>query len=80
MSYGTTRTFKSKKALADAVKAEGADNIMVFDTSAFDNKGVVKLSTLVDTSASIVGPNVYEKRDWYAQVKTNKKTGEIRVV
>lgn len=78
MSFGTQETFKSKKALKDYVAANGADSVLIFDTSAFDNKGTIKLSEIVDTSASIVGPDVYKKRSWFAQVKTVK--GEIRVV
>lgn len=78
MSFGTVRTFKSKKALADAVKAEGADKILVRDTSLFDNRGTIKLSELAGSTAVVVGPDVYNKRDWYAQVKNVK--GEIRVV
>lgn len=78
MSYGTVSTFKSKKALKEAVATHGAENVRVFDTSAFNNKGTVSIAELADSSAVIVGPDVYSKRDWYANVKTVK--GEIRVV
>lgn len=73
MSFGTRRKFTSKKALTDAVKAEGAENILVFDTSAFDNKGTVTVASLVGTSAVIVGPDVYTDRRWYANVKRDGK-------
>lgn len=73
MSFGTRRKFTSKKALTDAVKAEGAENILVFDTSAFDNKGTVTVASLVGTSAVIVGPDVYNDRRWYANVKRDGK-------
>jgi DeoR/GlpR family transcriptional regulator of sugar metabolism len=78
MSYGTAQTFKSKKALKDAVSEQGAENVYVFDTSAFDNKGTVSIASLAGSTAVIVGPDVYSKRDWFANVKTVK--GEIRVV
>lgn len=78
MSYGTSQTFKSKKALAEAVKEQGAENVYVFDTSAFNNKGRISVAELAGTTAVIVGPDVYNRRDWYANVKVIK--GEIRVV
>ena len=73
MSYGTTRKFTSKKALKDAVAA--GEEVAVFDTSAFDNKGTVPVSSLAGTSAVIVGPDVYSDRRWYANVKI--KNGKI---
>lgn len=78
MSYGTKKTYKTKKALRDAVEIHGADKILVFDTSLHDNKGTVTLASLADTSAQIVGPDVYKKRVWYARIETIR--GEIRVV
>lgn len=81
MSFGTVMGFKSKKALADAVKSFGADAVFVFDTAMRPhNKGTVAVSELADTSAVIVGPDVYTDRRWYANVKRNAKTGEIRIV
>lgn len=79
MSFGTVKTFKSKKAFTDFVKANGAHAVKVFDTSAFANKGTVAVSELADTSAMIVGPDVYTDRRWYANVK-RAKSGEIRIV
>lgn len=72
MSYGTVRMFKSKKALADAVATEGAENVMVFDTSGFGNGGTRSIADLAGTSAVIVGPDVYRDRRWYANVKIVK--------
>jgi len=74
MSYGTVTRFASKKALREAVEEVGADKIMVKDTS-FHNPLAhvpVPLSSLVGTSAVIVGPDVNLDRRWYANVKTNK--------
>lgn len=77
MSYGTTRKFSSKKALKEAVAA--GEEVTVFDTSLFDNKGTVPLATLAGTSAVIVGPDVHSDRRWYANVKTNK-AGKVVIV
>lgn len=79
MSYGTYRRFKTKKALKDAVLAEGADNVGVFGTSMFGNEKANTVADLVGTSAVIVGPDVYTTRNWYANVK-KKKDGTIVVV
>ncbi len=78
MSYGTVRRFTSKKALREAVAEHGADNVMVTDTSAFDNKGTVPVSALTDTTAVIVGPDVRNDRRWYANVKI--KNGVVVIV
>lgn len=80
MSYGTQDRFASKKAFAEAVKSRGADKVGVYGTSAFGNETAVTVDQLADTSAVIVGPNVETDRRWYANVKTNKKTGEIKIV
>lgn len=69
----------TKKALREAVAAVGIDAVMVFDTSGFDNRGTVPLSALRSADV-IVGPDVYSKRDWYANVKPAPKTGVLRVV
>lgn len=76
MSYGTDRTFKSKKALRDAVAAEGADNVGVFGTSLFGNETASTVADLAGTSAVIVGPDVYNRRTWYANV-ARKADGTI---
>lgn len=81
MSFGTSGTFKSKKAFAEHVKATGADAVVVFDTTMQPhNRGTVSVASLADSSAVIVGPDVYTDRRWYANVKRNAKTGEIRIV
>lgn len=79
MSYGTAERFASKKALKDAVATRGADAVTVTDTSAFDNRGTVTVASLAGSSAVIVGPDVYNDRRWYANVKI-KKDGSITVV
>lgn len=69
MSYGTDRTFKTKKALRDAVESEGADNVGIFGTSLFGNESASTVAELADTEGArgvIVGPDVYNKRSWYA--------------
>lgn len=79
MSYGTDRRFKTKKALKEAVTAEGAENVGVFGTSLFGNETAASVADLAGTSAVIVGPDVYTQRNWYANVK-RKKDGTIVVV
>ncbi len=65
MSYGTVRPFKTKKALREAVEAEGADKVSVFGTSVFGNETALTVAGLRPTDI-IVGPDVYHKRSWYA--------------
>ena len=78
MSYGTSRRFASKKALKDAVAA--GEEVLVFDVSLFAaTREPVPVATLADTSAVIVGPDVYSDRRWYANVKRDK-AGKIRIV
>lgn len=72
MSYGTVTAYKSKAALKAAVADRGAENVMVVDTSLFDNRGTVSVASLAGTSAVIVGPDVYLDRRWYANVKIRK--------
>ena len=78
MSYGTVRTFKTKAALKRQVEELGADNVGVFGTSMFGNETASTVADLAGTSAVIVGPNVYSKRTWYANVKV-KRDGTIYV-
>ena len=77
MSYGV-RGFKTKKALKEAVVARGAENVEVFGTSMFGDENATTVAELAGTAAVIVGPDVYTKRDWYANVKT-KKDGTIYI-
>lgn len=76
MSYGTVKRFASKKALREAVAEHGADAIKVKGTSAFGNETATSVADLVGTPAVIVGPDVYNDRRWYANVK-RKKDGTI---
>jgi hypothetical protein len=65
VSYGTVRTFKTKKALREAVAEHGADKVEVFGTSLFGNELATYVSDLKPSDV-IVGPDVYRKRSWYA--------------
>lgn len=80
MSYGTDRPFKSKKALREAVEAEGADKVGVFGTSMFGNETASTVEELadLDDAAVIVGPDVYNKRDWYANAYRGRD-GKVRI-
>lgn len=73
MSFGLVDagTIKTKKALKEAVKERGADNVMVFDTSGFSNRGTIPLSTLGSADV-IVGPDVMTKRTWFANFRNGK--------
>lgn len=77
MSYGTIG-YKTKKALKDAVAEKGAENVGVFGTSMFGDENASTVADLAGTHAVIVGPDVYNKRIWYANVKI-KKDGTIYV-
>jgi DeoR/GlpR family transcriptional regulator of sugar metabolism len=79
-SYGLKERFASKAALQRAVDERGAENILAFDVSAFDNKGTVTLASLADTKESICGPDVYRERTWFGQVKIAKKSGKTKIV
>lgn len=58
MNVGTDRTFKTKKALKEAVAVAP---VGCFGTSMF--------GPLTDGEHVAVGPDVYTKRTWYARVK-----------
>lgn len=69
MSYGTHERFKSKKALAEAVKQCGAENVGIYGTSAFGNETAKTVADLAHVrGAVIVGPDVERDRRWYANV------------
>lgn len=78
MSYGVTG-FKSKAALKARVAEVGAENVNVFGTSFFGNETATTVAELAGTSEVIVGPDVYNDRRWYANVKRGKD-GVIKVV
>lgn len=73
MSFGLVNadTIKTKKALKEAVKERGASNVLVFDTSAFSNRGTIPLTSLRGADV-IVGPDVMTKRVWYANFRDGK--------
>lgn len=64
MSYGVDG-FKTKKALREAVEGLGADEVAVYGTSMFGNETAQTVAELRPTDV-IVGPDVYNKRSWYA--------------
>jgi len=78
MSYGTDTTYKTKAALRRAVEEQGAENVGVFGTSMFGNEEAVNVAELAGTNAVIVGPDVYTRRNWYANVKV-KRDGTIYI-
>lgn len=68
-NFGTLLPFKTKKALREFV-ATGSE-VLVTDTSAFDNRGCINITELSPLDV-IVGPNVYTDRKWYANYKNGK--------
>lgn len=64
MSYGVDG-YKTKKALREAVDGLGADEVAVFGTSIFGNETATTVAEL-GPSDVIVGPDVYNRRSWYA--------------
>lgn len=64
-------TIKTKKALKAAVSEQGAENVQVYDTSAFGNRGTIPVSQLASADV-IVGPDVETKRAWYANFRGGK--------
>lgn len=77
MSYGTDRRFKSKKALREAVEAEGPEAVGVYGTSIFGNETASTVAELKESDV-IVGPNVETDRRWYANA-VRGKDGKIRI-
>lgn len=71
MSFGVVGKPKTKKALKELVAEHGADNVMVYDTSGFGNRGTIPLSQLQSADV-IVGPDVETKRTWYANFRGGK--------
>lgn len=78
MSYGTRKTFNTKKALKEEVERKGAENVGVVGTSLFGDEGADTVADLAGTNAVIVGPDVYSKRTWYATVRI-RRDGTIYV-
>lgn len=71
MSFGVVGEPKTKKAFKELVAELGADNVQVFDTSGFNNRGTIKLSDL-ESQDVIVGPDVYRSRKWFANFRGGK--------
>jgi hypothetical protein len=71
---------KTKKALRDAAKAGGED-VVFYSTAAewFGSQWEGRLSEIPEgVSLSVVGPDPYTSRRWYAQVSRSKE-GKVRV-
>ena len=70
---------KSKKMLKAGL--QHPENVVFYSTEGFSGVQVGKASEMepgADVSISVVGPNPYLKRDWYAQV-TRDADGTFRV-
>lgn len=70
------KRFATKAALRRAVQA--GENVRFVDTTAFGGRGTVTAEDL-DPGDVIIGPNPYERREWYANVKSTRN-GSLRVV
>jgi hypothetical protein len=81
-NYGVTdaagQPFPSKTAFRKAVTA--GERVKVFSTSIFENVFPPKQLTDLQPSDVIVGPDPFAKRDWYANVKVQARTGRIFIV
>lgn len=73
MSFGLVDkdTIKTKKALREAIKERGADKILVYDTSGFNNRGTIPITDL-RSSDVIVLPDVETDRRFYANFRNGK--------
>lgn len=60
----------TKKALREAVAANPA-TVTFMDTSAFNNRGTIGVEDLTPADV-IVGPDVYNARNWYANVRNGR--------
>jgi hypothetical protein len=68
-------TFKTKKALKDAVKAKPA-NVYLYATSNMGPKFNGLVSELPDgVTFLVIGPDPYNSRDWYANIKRSARGG-----
>jgi hypothetical protein len=63
------RNFKTKKALAEALKA--GEKVTFTDTSLFDNAGTIEQKMLLPTDV-VVGPDPHHNRSWYANIRYGK--------
>ena len=65
---------KTKKALKEAMVSDPA-NVVFVTTSAFEDERAIQGDD-IPTGAilSVVGPDPYEKRSWYATVKNGRVT------
>ena len=76
----TSERFKSKKAMAEAIKEGNA----AFDQTAFPQDGslpgIIEVSDLKKGMIlSVVGPDPYKSRRWYANVYIGNKSGKVTV-
>lgn len=63
--------FKTKKALREYI-AQRPDEVHLEDTSAFNNRGVLRgIDNLTDMDV-IVGPNPWRARNWYASIRNGR--------
>ena len=80
MAYinGGVRNLRTKKSLKDAVKADPTA-VTFYSTGMFGDQFNGPVSDLpVGATLTVVGPDPYSKRDWYASVTRNGK-GTITV-
>lgn len=70
---------KTKAELKRLVTAD-PDNVYFYTTSEMGNQFNGRLSELHSTMAlTVVGPNPYNDRSWYATISKNAKTGKVTV-
>ena len=70
---------KTKKELKELVKEDPA-NVYFYSTGMFGNQFNGNVSNMHSTdSLTVVGPDPYNARNWYATISKNKETGKITV-
>lgn len=70
---------KTKAELRRLV-SDDPDNVYFYTTSEMGNQFNGRLSELhSDTALTVVGPDPYNRRDWYATIGKNKQTGKVTV-
>lgn len=70
---------KTKAELKRLVSAD-SDNVYFYTTSEMGNQFNGKLSEMHSTMAlTVVGPDPYNNRAWYATISKNAETGKVTV-
>jgi hypothetical protein len=67
--------FKTKKALKECAASPAADTIQLEATSLFGNEYAGYLGRAPHGKYTVVGPDPYTRRNWYATIEVGKRDG-----